>query len=481
MKAHTRPQAWMCGILVTGLAVAAQAQSSDTQPAELSPPATAPADAAAKSATGVVTGDNVYVRSGFAQTYYPVIKLNRGDRGTVVGEEFGWLEILPPAATFSLVDKTYVDRVGDDAGVINGRTWVHAGSLLSDSHYAKQVQLDKGDRVKILGETSDAGFLKIASPSGAHLYIKGDFVDRSGRTADQLAGPQPSGIEPIRPGELDLDRTTPALSPGVTPPDRGAAGIVYREGSPPPAVPEPEIVNPTVDASDKYQLQINAIEAEVAAESTKPLAERNFQPIIEKLQPLAQQSDDEVAKLYAESRIKQLGNQRGLASAIGEIRRLRDEARESAERFAQERVRIRSSGISKVDDIVVRGNILVSGIYNGTGSRPKRWRIVEPDTRKTLAYIQLPEGSPLNPVDFYGKYVGVRALAYDLLEGSIPPLPVYTVDEIVVQDPERRSDRPARAGSRLSASPLPAELPAASTQPSGTDFGEPRFNTKNEP
>jgi hypothetical protein len=107
---------------------------------------------AAAGQIGVVTGNNVYVRSGFHSNYYPVTKLNKGDKVTVVGGEFGWLKILPPQGTFSLVDKTYVDKT-DDSGVINARVWVFAGSELDNRRYAKQVKLhshsrrDRGRRV----------------------------------------------------------------------------------------------------------------------------------------------------------------------------------------------------------------------------------------------------------------------------------------------------------------------------------------------
>ncbi len=91
MNMNMRQTAWVCvvlaavfsGWLFSGSALA----QSAAQPATGS-----------GTELGVITGDNVYVRSGFSTNYYPVTKLNRGKEVTVVGTEFGWLKILPPGA-----------------------------------------------------------------------------------------------------------------------------------------------------------------------------------------------------------------------------------------------------------------------------------------------------------------------------------------------------------------------------------------------
>jgi hypothetical protein len=111
-----------------------------------------------------------------------------------------------------------------------------------------------------------------------------------------------------------------------------------------------------------------------------------------------------------------------------------------------------------MDDIVVRGEIQVSGIYDGRSGRTQRWRMVEPGTRRTIAYLELAEGSPIDPVQFYGKYVGIRASARRLTDNTTPPLPIFTVQEIVVLDPL------ARRHAAL-ASEQPPVVPAPSTQP----------------
>ena len=61
------------------------------------------ANTRAQERPGEVTGNDVYVRSGPSLNHYTVCKLSAGDRLTIVGEQGGWYEILPPTAAFSYI------------------------------------------------------------------------------------------------------------------------------------------------------------------------------------------------------------------------------------------------------------------------------------------------------------------------------------------------------------------------------------------
>jgi hypothetical protein len=397
--------------------------------------------------TGVIKGSNVYIRSGFSTNYYPVVKLNHGDSVKIDGEEYGWLKIVPPAGTYSLIEKTYIDRVGDKKGVANGSTWAFAGSNLDDRRYAKQVKLNKGDAVQIVGETSDGAFFKIEPPAGAHLWIKADLVDRGGLA--RAESPNAPALETVKPGQMKQN-------------EAGAAAEPKKSG----AVTE---VNHTHAQLDKFQSEIDALEGEIAAESTKPLGERSFDAIIPKLQPIAEQSDDEVSQIYAKTRIQQLQGQKDLADAVKNIRTLHDTAIDTANTEASRRAQIRTQAPIPLDDIVLRGEIRVSGIYDGAANRPKRWRVVDPENTRTLAYIEVPEGSPIDPVQYYGKSVGIRASAHRQLKNTIPPVPVYTIKEIVMQDAGAKAEAPGNALASPPSVPVivatPSSQPADSAEP----------------
>ena len=90
---------------------------------------------------GEVSGMNVYVRSGAGTSHYPTTKLNAGDRVLVLDEKFGWYRIVPPAKSFSYIDRALVERVpGTDlAKVKQDRVFVRAGSHLVSRKSATQV------------------------------------------------------------------------------------------------------------------------------------------------------------------------------------------------------------------------------------------------------------------------------------------------------------------------------------------------------
>ncbi|HOB73223.1 MAG TPA: hypothetical protein PKG54_01740 [Phycisphaerae bacterium] len=474
MTGFTRQTAWtsvMIGAgVVMGLAGLAQAQT--TAPAAEASTTRGPQQAKIK-------GDNVYVRSGSHQNYYPVTKLNRGDPVTVVGSQYGWMEILPPSGTFSLIDKTYVDR-SDDTGTVNEACWVYAGSNLDDRRYAKQVKLKRGDKVHILGESPDGAFYKIEPPEGAHLWVKGDFVEGA-TVADST--PAPKEPERVAPGELKLPGDEPLTreeSPSVTrdlaDQSEGSGIVVRSSGRQPSARRTVRKEKPgPVKATEKYQLQIDAIEAEMTAIRGKPGNEEGYRKIVSKLQPIADQREDEIASLYATARIKQIQAYLDAQEGLRRIDRLREEAIANADRLAAERARIpKPRPVIPGDEIVVKGEIRVSTIYEGTGGRAKRWRIVEQGagvSARTLAYIELPPGSPINPVDYYGKYVGIRASARQVLSDANPPIPIYTVSEIVVLDADSRS--PGRVGgSTAYASPTGPSVAPPASQPADVDADE---------
>ncbi|HSW44897.1 MAG TPA: hypothetical protein VLM89_04945, partial [Phycisphaerae bacterium] len=294
--------------------------------------------------------------------------------------------------------------------------------------------------------------------AGAALWIKADLVDRGGR------GESEPKIEKVKPGELALSG---AGMPATRPADAAKAG-------------PPDKITPQVEAK-QTQMDINAIEALISAEATKPLNERSYEPIIAKLKPLAEQAGDPVGKTYAETRIRQLQEEIQLAQAVRQIREMKEKAIMDADQIAQERMKIKAEPGAPMDDIAIRGEVQVSGLYDGSAGRPKRWRVVSPGERRTLAYIEVPESSPIDPVLFYGKYVGIRASTRRMTENTTPPLPLLTVQEIVVLDPLARkaafaSENPPAVpvseneSSQPATEMTPAEpAPAASTQPAAAE------------
>lgn len=450
MCRNSRKAAWITAAVVV---CAGTLWAQSTRPASESKPTPI-------GKVGVVKGTNVYVRSGPSTNYYPVLKLNTGDKIKVVESNYGWLTIDSPPGTYSLIDSTFIDKTDDHTGTCNGdRVWVYAGSDLDKRNYAKQVQLNKGDKINILGTTEDKAFCKITPPAGAHLYMSADFVDLAGGA---------SKVEPVKPGDLKKTQVEVAGMVSTRPADNDESASGSLGGHPVKTLPPYE---PRTQVLSQYQTKIKAIESEISAELAKPIEEQVLEPMLPKLKELAEQSEDLTAQLYAQSRIKQMQDKIELNAAVKEMQELRKNAISEADRLAAERARMKPVRHDyNVEDLVVHGEIVFSGLYDGSGSRPKRWRVVDPETRNTIAYIVISPGSSIDPAQYYGKFVGVKASKRELIHGTIPPVPVYTVLSIEVVDPQ--SLVKPLPGVGIVASPAssvvetPASQPATMTVPS---------------
>ena len=100
-----------------------------------------------------------------------------------------WLKIAPPAGCFSVITKTYatVDPATKTATVTGDNVWLRsAGELRSDKFFSLQCRVNKGDKLKFLGEAGE--FYKVESPAEAYFWISADFVKpAAGGGAEALA------------------------------------------------------------------------------------------------------------------------------------------------------------------------------------------------------------------------------------------------------------------------------------------------------
>lgn len=131
-----------------------------------------------------VNTDDVYVRSGPGQNYYPVLRLQRGDRVEVYRHDpGGWYAIRPPAECFSWVSAEYVEPgEGKMARVKGERVVARVGSAFSDIRDVIQVRLDENELVEVL-EAKRIGtgpaaqtWYKISPPAGEFRWVSGQFV-----------------------------------------------------------------------------------------------------------------------------------------------------------------------------------------------------------------------------------------------------------------------------------------------------------------
>jgi len=149
-----------------------------------------------------ITADDVYVRSGPGESYYPTGKLRAGTEVEVYRHDpGGWYAIRPPAGSFSWIGGRYLKRGQDGlAEVIGERVAVRVGSDLSDSRDVVQVRVKRGEVLELLGTKqtgagrSSVTWCKVAPPSGEFRWVQGDYVDRTrspGIASKKASGPAP--------------------------------------------------------------------------------------------------------------------------------------------------------------------------------------------------------------------------------------------------------------------------------------------------
>jgi hypothetical protein len=132
-----------------------------------------------------ITTDDVYVRSGPGQGYYPTDRLKAGQEVEVYRHDpGGWYAIRPPEGSFSWVSGRFLQPGADNLAVVNvDRVAARVGSRFSDIRDVIQVRLHNAEVVEVLEKVEsqanpqDRIWYKIAPPSGEFRWVFGKYVD----------------------------------------------------------------------------------------------------------------------------------------------------------------------------------------------------------------------------------------------------------------------------------------------------------------
>ena len=320
--------------------------------------------------TATVTGSGVRVRGGPGEMYDEVTHVGKGDQLRVVGKRFSWAQILPPQNCRSLIRRSAVeaDEDGKTATALE-KTYVYADTGPDKRVFAVQVVLGEGDHVTILGERGP--YYQIAPPADARLWISDRYISKG---AEAAPAPTPTP-DPVR-------------NVGVVPATR-----------PTPATPQIEIV----------KKEIERIKEELALEQEKPLAQQRLEPFVERFELLARRAKgDKAATLYCDAYADTLRQKIRDQQRIDELAKVK--------RDVEERQRAIGAGLAEIlhppprppgelKPIAV-GRLEKSYIF--TGDMLEKWyRLVDPDTRRTTAYLRIPAGNNLDVGELLGKRVGV--------------------------------------------------------------------------
>jgi hypothetical protein len=380
-----------------------------------------------------VTGNNVYVRSGPSTNHYVITKHQAGHRVIVVDAERGWLAIVPPEGTFSIIAKEYIDRDRDPSvGIVNGnRVNVRAAAESTQDAYAMQTQLDRGTEVRILGDHNET-YYRIVPPQDAILWINRDFVV----PVPGAAVPDLNARAARPPGQPVGPRTT--TQPAVATEKKSKDEIKITSSVPPIRVTAPPIKPGEYEkAIQRDRAELERIETALTREMEKPLFERDLTPLVGRFRTLREQTHDDYTRYYAEARIDQLED---LSETIISVRRayeVQGGITAQRDRFAAERSKIKTVRLPAQDEPVATGELRTSAVYTSSVG-PRRYRLVDPDVdeTRTVCYVDIPRDSPIDITRFLGRRVGVFARTKQFRTDSIDPVPILVATDLVLLEEE---------------------------------------------
>ena len=394
------------------------------------------------SAECVINADNVYVRSGAGDNYYPTMKLNKGAKVTVIGEKFDWLKIVPPPGSFSYVGKHFIEKTGDGVGKVNrDNVNVRAGSDLNALKTTVQAQLSPGQEVKILDEVEE--YYKIAPPADAAVYVKKDFVDvlrvmaQAGNPGENTsagtggAAEQPKADAPQQvaggagTGAYPPTADLPVLDQPQRPTQgEGAAGKAE------PANPQVAAGNAAPATQPTAELKFDKLEAEFETISGKPIEQ---QPVAEMLKsyetlikdPQLPESMRRVAdyraqilKARAEARAEFLAMQKNQEETRKKIQAFQAEREEIAQQIEKTEVKIYTAVGTLRTSSIQQGDMLL-------------YRLTDPQNGRTVCYLRSDDPKYQG---LLGEFIGVKG---DVTTDPTLGLKVVTASEVAEVDPNQ--------------------------------------------
>lgn len=325
----------------------------------------------------LVIGDRVKIRSGPGTNFYHCGFLNRGDRITVVSKQFSWSRIVPPAGTFSWISEQYIkiDPANPGIGIVTGNSVrVYAGSDYQKAMYSttKQGLLDKGEKVKLLGEQSD-GYYKIAPPTFAYLWVSTQFTKKAPKLVVQTPN-VPTTVEPLPQGPND---TNAVVAEAITP-------------------------EPTLPPAPKSFLQkYRELQKLVEVERKKPMKEQDYTELKKGLTEIAKDKEAGRVSRYAEFVLGQIESYE-LVLAVDEQVKLQNE---QLLKTATDIEKARAERLAQVENI---GRFAVTGIFQTYATfGPGNYKIVD-SNGKMICYA-LPTGgiAQMDLKSVIGKRVGL--------------------------------------------------------------------------
>ncbi len=336
-----------------------------------------------------ITDDDVPIRSGPGTNYYICGKLKKSDKVNVVGSQFSWSRIVPPAGSFSWISTRYVSIDPDNAsiGIVTAPgIRVYAGSEHKEPIHSEtlQLKLNRGDDVRFVG-TQKGDYYKIAPPEGAYLWVSTKYT-------------KPTAAPP------------PKVTPKII-----TSTITDTKPKPKPKPAEIKPFVPTTVAGESENLKLYyTLQKQMKAEQAKPIDQRNYENIKKALAAIAGNKEAGKAARYADLAVRQIKGFE-LASVITKEVELQNEELQNIYGKIDKARATKLAQVQALGKFAVIGTIQTSIIFSAPAEH-KQYRITD-NNNKTVCYA-LPIGSA-SKKDF-SKLAGSKVG----LIGTIEPYPL---------------------------------------------------------
>ncbi len=380
------------------------------------PAGTKPAETAKFPYVGMITGDQVYVRAGPAQVYYPSGYVNKGEKVVVHKEMFGWAKVEPTKNCFSFIAKEYVDLLENSTEVTPPSTEgaavrhvltvkgmvktdhvrVRAGSIKVAPEKADEQQtlLNQGDVVEIIGEQDN--YYKIACPPKCYFWVSLDFIERSKEpltavTEKNITAPKP---EATTTETVAATTETAVQQTLVVAPEKPAA--------------------PVLSALDIDRRDYDLVAKMMQDQMNKPIQERDFTKINQTLDAIIKRTESSSIKTASESLSRQV-RRADMALQIWKQSKAQDEQLKMTLAKIEDKVQttyaVNAPPEKRLQDIVVKGRLANSSVFT---SNNKNRRFLVMDDMERISYYAIATRPGLDLRQWIGKRVSLIGKAtYD--------------------------------------------------------------------
>ncbi|MEM1445251.1 MAG: hypothetical protein AAGF84_04295 [Planctomycetota bacterium] len=425
------------------------AASTDAQDAPPEPPY-----------TGVIAVDSVEARGSAGRVFYPVAELKKGDRVIVEDDDyFTWFRIQAPTSVRAHISQADVEAGGDGSrGVVTSdiaQVRVMGLDRTAEDSFKTLISLTKGDAVTIL-DRDDKRFI-IEAPKGTTVFLPPGSVeplqnqpefDAEEDTPTPAPAPAPTPV--VETPEIATDTPAPeAVTVGsagdMVPLDAeveadtsetpetqvtDVTAEVEADTDLPPLVVPPPLPTPADDAdtplvgdtpaADDGEPSETPADATTEAPAPKPVETLAVNEALRAVElemlpqfelPVEQQPLDQIEAAYSQVAAEQ--ELTGVDARIVE-NRLAAVSRNRQFAAALAQIEQRQSAVPTLEPLAIEpdadepyaavGVMSVSTVLSEQGG--KVFRVVDPATRRTIAYVQPAVG--VDPALSLGEIVGVR-------------------------------------------------------------------------